>query len=78
VVLPPGYLTALRLCLADACTQFFSVPPAIAQTLPAQAWDALNWVKTANASAMMADLAIDPAFTPSRHGTYVIQTDEGA
>jgi len=35
-------------------------------------------VKTANASAMMADLAIDPAFTPSRHGTYVIQTDEGA
>lgn len=76
-VLPPGYLTALRLCLADACTQYFSVPPAIAQTLPAQAWDALNWVKVANANAAMADLALDPAFTPSSHGTYVIQTDQG-
>jgi hypothetical protein len=78
VVLPPGYQKALRLCLADACTQYFSVPPAIAQTLPAQAWEALNWVKTTNASAMMADLVLDTAYTPAKHGVYVIQTDQGA
>ena len=76
VVLAPGYLKALRLALEEAMLSSFSVPPAIAALIPMQASEALSYLKASNAE--MADLSLDLAFTPNPHGSYVIQTDQGA
>ncbi len=75
-VCPPGYLKALRLNIADAAIPFFGVPAEIAGRIPGQAAEALAILKTSNVE--MSDLTIDQAYTQSRHGTYVIQTDQGA
>lgn len=73
---PPGYLKAFRLCLAQDLIPFFAVPPETAARIPLEAADALANLKESN--LQMADLSVDPGFAPSSHGTYVIQTDQGA
>lgn len=78
ITLAPGYLKAFRLCLEDALITGFSVPPSVAGKVIVDAYEALRDLKCANAAAMMGDLSLDPAFTPNTHGTYVIQTDQGA
>lgn len=77
-VCPPGYQKTLRLCLQAAMVTPFSVNPAVAQKVITDAEQSLTALKVSNAASMMGDLTLDPAFTPQLHGTYVIQTDQGA
>ncbi len=75
-VCPPGYAKAFRLGLADSCVTFFGVGGEIAAKIRQDATQALLDVKVSNVE--MADLSLDPGFTPDLHGSYVIQTDTGA
>lgn len=75
-VCPPGYLKAFRLCLCEAMLTGWAVPLEIAARIPMQAAEALAQLQSSNLE--MADLSLDPGFTPQPHGTYVIQTDQGA
>lgn len=76
VVCAPGYLKAFRLCLAESMIPLFAVPPAQAALIPSQAAEALAQLKISNVP--MSDLSFDQMYTPPAHGTYVIQTDQGA
>ena len=78
VVLAPGYLSALRLNLCKLMMSSFAVPAETRATIPEDAREALQLLKESNAMVQMAELMLDPAYTPSVHGTYVIQTDQGA
>lgn len=73
---PPGYAKAFRLCVAAAIADFYGVVGDVAQRVVARAAEALTDIKLQNAP--MGDLSLDPGFTNDRHGTYVIQTDQGA
>lgn len=75
-VCPPGYQKAFRLCLAEACVNAFAVPPQIAGKVTFDAAQALSDLKCSNVK--MGDLSMDPGFVQHQHGTYVIQTDQGA
>lgn len=75
-VCPPGYQKAFRLCLADACISSFAVPASIGQKVSVDAAQALSDLKCSNVK--MGDLSMDPGFVQNQHGTYVIQTDQGA
>ncbi len=75
-VCPPGYLRYFRLGLAATCLDPWGVGGEVAQRVRMEADDALIQLKMSNVE--MADLSLDPAFTQNRHGTYVIQTDQGA
>lgn len=77
-VCPPGYLKAFRLCLAEALIPILAIPPQTAQTVMMQAHEAFNDLKLSNTNTRMADLTLDPAYTPNPHGSYIIQTDTGA
>jgi hypothetical protein len=77
-VCPPGYQKALRLCLQEAMITPYSVDANTAAKVIRDAEIALTAVKISNAASMMGDLTLDSAFTPNLHGTYVIQSDQGA
>lgn len=77
-VCPPGYARYLRLGLAKAMINTFAVPTDIAAAIRADFKDIEDWVKTTNAAADAADLAIDQAFTPNPRGNYNIFSDTGA
>lgn len=77
-VCPPGYQKTLRLCLQEALITPYSVNPQVAAKVIRDAEIALTTLKVSNAASMMGDLTLDPAFTPNLHGTWVIQTDQGA
>lgn len=73
----PGYAEALQYNLGIRLFTPYSVKdPSIIATVREMAYETLNNVKTANFKP--ADLQLDPAYTPTPHGTYVIQTDQGA
>jgi hypothetical protein len=78
VVMPPGYQKTLRLCLQEAMITPFSVNPQVAAKVMRDAEMSLTALKVSNAADAMGDLTLDPAYTPNLHGTYVIQTDQGA
>lgn len=78
VVMPPGYLKALRLCLQESMITPFAVNPQVAAKIMRDAEIALTALKVSNAAGMMGDMSVDPMFTPNPRGTYVIQTDQNA
>jgi len=74
-ICPPGYAKAFRLCLANALVPYFGVPADRAAWVDRASSEALDEVLASNFKP--ADVALDPAFTPSPHGTYNIYTDTG-
>jgi len=74
-VCAPGYAKMFRLCLARELTRYYSVPLDRTAEIKQDAATAMDQVAASNFK--MADLAIDPAFTPDPHGTYDIYTDTG-
>jgi hypothetical protein len=70
----PGYAKAFRLCLAQTLIPYFSVPLDRAAWVEREATIALTDVLASNFK--MADLAVDPAWTPTPFGNYNIYTDE--
>ncbi len=73
----PGYAEALQYNLDMRLFVPYAVSnPMVTGPLRELAYDTLALVKAAN--YQMADLQLDPAYTQNSHGTYVIQTDQGA
>ncbi len=75
-VCPPGYAKAFRLCLADTLAPYYPVASEVRARIAQEAQEALRELKMNNAP--MGDLAYDPMFVGTGHGTYVIQTDQGS
>ncbi len=75
-VCAPGYVELMRLGLCEKMLTEFAVPVEIAARIPSQALAA--FIRVAEANLEMSDVSVDPAFTPQQHGSYVIQTDQGA
>lgn len=75
-VCPPGYHKAFRYCLSEAMLLPFSAPDDITVRVTSAAREAVAELEQANFP--MTDLVVDPMFTPTNHGTYIIQTDTGA
>lgn len=75
--IPPGYGEALKYELAARLLSPYRVmDPQIRRDVEWRAHETLSSLKAANAD--QADLSLDPAYTQRTHGTYVIQTDQGA